>query len=109
MTVPIHNIFVQFTDCVLYCLCPSAVFHFQDGVSLCSNCGVVGDDDDGAAVDVGKLFENGHNIFRVECVQIASGFVCQNDFAALCKSPGDSYPLSLPPREAADIFCSNIP
>ena len=47
-------------------LLKAAVFHLQDGVCFFGYRRVVGDDDDGAAVGVGQVFEDGHDVGVVE-------------------------------------------
>ena len=44
----------------------AAVFHLQDGVCFFGYRRVVGDDDDGAAVGVGQVFEDGYDVGVVE-------------------------------------------
>ena len=47
-------------------LLKAAVFHLQDGVRFFGYRRVVGDDDDGAAVGVGQVFEDGYDVGGVE-------------------------------------------
>ena len=71
----------------------AAVFHLQDGVRFLGDRRVMGDDDDGAAVGVGQIFEDGHDVGGVGGIQVSGGFVRQDDFAPLGQSSGAAHPL----------------
>jgi len=74
-------------------LLKAAVFHLQDGVRFFGYRRVVGDDDDGAAVGVGQVFEDGYDVGGVGGIQVSGGFVRQDDFAPLGQSSGAAHPL----------------
>ncbi len=72
------------------------VLHPQDPVRRLRHLGIVGDDDDAAALLVGQAAEDVHDDAGVLPVQIAGWFVRQEDGSAGAQAPGDGQPL-LPP------------
>lgn len=68
---------------------PTAIFHLQDHVGLFGYGRVVGNNDDGAAVLVGKAPENLHDISGIGGVQVACGLFGEPStrLSAICDQP----------------------
>ncbi len=91
-----------------YFLNPPSVFHLQNGIRLFCHSGIVGDDDNCAAIIVGKVFQYFHDVMRVGGIKITRRLVCENDLAALCQSASNRHTLLLATgevRRQALIIC----
>lgn len=62
---------------------PGTIHHLQHHIGLLSNRVIVGHDDNGATVIVGQRPQDLHNVAGIGGVQIACGFVGQDDLTAL--------------------------
>ena len=80
-------------------LYPRAVLHLEDGVGLFCYGGVVGDDDDRAALVVGEGAKDLYYVFGVGRVKIARRLVGEDDLASLRKCARDRYSLLLTARK----------
>lgn len=112
--VGIHEIiiwyvyFKSFANCITHTILdktifviPSSILHLQHSIGLFCYGEIVGNDDHGAAIVMGKAPEDLHDIPGIGGIQIARRFVSKDNLTSLGQRPGNSYTLLLTAGEVA--------
>jgi hypothetical protein len=80
-------------------LLDASVDDVEDAVAGAGEIGVVGDDDEGFAAFVGEIEEEGHDFGAVFGIEVAGGFVGEEDIGIVDKGAGDGGALLFAPGE----------